>query len=60
MREPGGIFNERPFHAGEAAMASYRLAGSGRRKDDITLPVEGGWRWDGDWEIDSIWANNGA
>lgn len=59
MRESGGIFNERLFHTGEVAMASYGIPGSGRQKDDVTLPVEGGWRWDGDWEVDLSWAQSG-
>jgi hypothetical protein len=40
-------------------MPSYGITGSGRRKDDVTLPVEGGWRWDGDWEVDLSWAQSG-
>ena len=59
MRESGGIFNERLLHTGEVTMPSYGITGSGRRKDDVTLPVEGGWRWDGDWEVDLSWAQSG-
>jgi hypothetical protein len=41
---PNGTFSERPFFAGE-------LTG-GRRKEDIRLPKEGNWTWEGDWAID--------
>lgn len=59
VREPGGTFHERLLHSGEASTASHGITGSGRRKDDVTLPLEGGWRWDGDWEVDSSWTPSG-
>lgn len=59
VREPGGSFHERLLHSGEASMGTQGITGSGRRKDDVTLPLEGGWRWDGDWEVDSSWTPSG-
>ncbi len=60
LREPGGIFSEHLFHSGEATMGNYGMAGSGYHKEDITLPSDGGWRWDRDWEVDSSWADSGV
>lgn len=39
-------------------MATHGIPG--RWKDDVTLPLEGGWRWDGDWEVDPSWIQSGA
>lgn len=60
VREQGGSFHERLLHSGEASMGTHGITGSGRRKDDVTLPLEGGWRWDGDWEVDSSWTPSEA
>ncbi|KAH8939339.1 hypothetical protein BDL97_15G033100 [Sphagnum fallax] len=38
----------------------HLLEGSGYHKDDITLPSDGGGRWDRDWEVDSSWADSGV
>ncbi|XP_024396466.1 serine/threonine-protein kinase VPS15 isoform X3 [Physcomitrium patens] len=58
VREQGGIFHERLLYTGEASMATHGIPG--RWKDDVTLPLEGGWRWDGDWEVDPSWIQSGA
>ncbi|KAH8939347.1 hypothetical protein BDL97_15G033100 [Sphagnum fallax] len=60
LREAGGIFSEHLFHHGEGTMGNYGMAGSGYHKDDITLPSDGGGRWDRDWEVDSSWADSGV
>ncbi len=60
LREAGGIFSEHLFHHGEGTMGNYGMAGSGYHKEDITLPSDGGWRWDRDWEVDSSWADSGV
>lgn len=28
-------------------------------KDDVIFFLEGGWRWDGDWEVDFSWVYSG-
>ncbi|XP_024383874.1 serine/threonine-protein kinase VPS15 isoform X3 [Physcomitrium patens] len=58
VREPGGTFYERLLHTVEASMATHGIPG--RCKDDVTLPLEGGWRWDGDWEVDPSWVHSGV
>lgn len=58
VREPGGTFYERLLHTVEASMATHGIPG--RCKDDVTLPLEGGWRWDGDWEVDPSWVHSGT
>ncbi|CAK9205930.1 unnamed protein product [Sphagnum troendelagicum] len=55
-----GLVSEKMFHHGEATMGNYGMAGSGYHKEDITLPSDGGWRWDRDWEVDSSWADSGV
>lgn len=58
MKEPGGTFTDKQFSPSESCQA-FGVTGSGRRKEDITLPFEGGWRWEGDWEVDLNWMGGG-
>ncbi|KAJ7571090.1 hypothetical protein O6H91_01G148400 [Diphasiastrum complanatum] len=58
FRQADGTYSEGYFHA-RALSEPYLVAVSGQRKEDVTLPLEGGWKWEGNWEVDLKWANSG-